>query len=711
LRRVDGSKGRRNRLRHPSKSCRNTKLQMRKSIAILFVASLFLCAAFAQKPGEGPLTALPYTPSLDLAAIDKSVDPCVDFFHYSCGAWIKDNPIPPDQASWDVYAKLTHENQRFLWGILEQAAKPTPGRDKVTQEIGDFFNACMDETTIEKLGAEPLRPTLAEIAAMKSVKDLSPYLAREHLRAGDSSPLFGFGSNEDFSDSSRVIAFAFGAGLGLPDRDYYVKTDAKSVETRAKYIDHMQKVFGLIGDDPKAAAEEAKAVMAIETALAKASLTRVEKRDPYKLFHRMPRAQLKVLMPSFDWTSYFEIQAVPSAGGDINVTEPDFFKELEQLLKTQPLANWKSYLRWHAAHSAAPYLSSPFVQANFEFYSKYLRGLAELPPRWRRCVQYVDRDLGEALGQVFVAKTFGPDAKKSALAMTGQIEAAMQRDLKDLPWMSPATKKLALEKLHGIVNKIGYPDRWRDYSSVELRRDDFLGNVTRATVFESKRQIAKIGKPVDRGEWQMTPPTVNAYYDPQMNDINFPAGVLQPPLFDPKMDDAPNYGDTGATIGHELTHGFDDEGRQFDANGNLKDWWTSDDAKKFEARAQCIVDQYAQYTVVDDIKINSKLTLGEDIADLGGTLLAYMAWKEADKAMDLKPADGLTPDQRFFVGMAQWACGDERPESKRVHAITDPHSPLQYRINGVVSNMPEFQQAFSCKVGQPMVRANACRVW
>ena len=522
--------------------------------------------------------------------------------------------------------------------------------------------------------------------------------------------LFGFGSNQDFEDSTQVIAFASSGGIGLPDRDYYTNTDGKSQETRQKYLEHVQRMFELLGDAPATAGANAKTVMAIETALAKATLTRVDKRDPYKLFHKMSPAQLQALTPAFQWNRYFMDIAAPTVKM-VNVTEPDFYKQVQAELKNRSLADWKTYFRWHLVHSRAPYLSSAFVSANFEFFSKYLRGVAEMQPRWKRCVQFVDRDLGEALGQEFVKRTFSPDTKRRTQEMTAQIDKAMEEDLKQLPWMSAATKAKALEKLHAMVNKIGYPDKWRDYSSVVLTRADFEGNVERSTVFESKRQLAKIGKPVDRGEWQMTPSTVNAYYDPQMNDINFPAGVLQPPLFDPKMDDAPNYGNTGATIGHELTHGFDDEGRQFDAKGNLHDWWTKNDAEQFLKRAQCVVDQYAKYTVVDEIKINSKLTLGEDVADLGGTLLAYMAWRNATKNQRLQPLDGLTPDQRFFVGMAQWACGDERAESKRVNAITNPHSPEEYRINGVVSNMPEFATAFSCKVGQPMVRQNACRVW
>ena len=683
---------------------------MRAFIALL----LFLYGSsllFGQSSNqETPLFSLPYSPSLDVSAMDRSADPCSDFFRYSCGAWIKKNPIPPDQARWDVYAKLEEDNQRFLWGILEEASKPAAARSAVETEIGDYYYACMDEPAVEKAGATPLKPELDQIAAIKSVRELAPFLAGQQLALLGDQMLFGFGSNQDFQDSSREIAFANGGGLGLPDRDYYVKTDAKSEETRMKYVEHVAKMFELIGEQREAAENDARTVMDIETALAKASLTRVDKRDPYKLFHKMSRSQFEALTPAFSWQPYFLALKVPDTSV-INVTEPAFYKELQNQFQTRSLADWQTYLRWHLVHAKAPYLSSAFVNANFDFFNKYLRGLEEMPPRWKRCVRRVDQDLGEALGQVFVQKTFGPDTKQRALVMTKEVEAAMQREIRELPWMGERTKQRALEKLHGVVNKIGYPDKWRDYSSVRIARDDYFGNVERATEFENHRQLAKIGKPVDRAEWQMTPPTVNAYYDPQMNDINFPAGVLQPPLFDPKLDDAPNYGNTGATIGHELTHGFDDEGRQFDAKGNLKDWWTKNDAAEFEKRAKCVSDQYSQYTIVDDIKINGKLTLGEDVADLGGTFLAYLAWKNATKSQDLPPVDGFTPDQRFFIGMAQWACGDERPESKRLGAITNPHSPNEYRINGVVSNMPEFGRAFSCRIGQPMVREQPCKVW
>jgi len=659
---------------------------------------------------QQPLASLPYTPSLDLRAMDRSVQPCDNFYQYSCGTWIKDNPIPPDQARWDVYSKLTYENELFLWGLLLEAGKNGGARTANEQKIGDFFHACMDESAAEKAGAAPLDATLRQIAALKSVGDLPAFLAHQHLTLYASSMFFDFGSNQDYADSSSVIGFADGGGLGLPDRDYYTKTDAKSEEIRQKYLAHMAQMLQLLGETGEQAAADAKTVMRIETALAKASLTRVERRDPYKLFHKMTRGELQALTPSFRWNEYLAALQAP-AFTRVNVTEPAFYRELEVQLKSNSIDDLKAYLRWHLIHAKARFLSPVFVQADFDFYSKYLRGVTAMQPRWKRCVQLVDHNLGEALGQVFVAKTFTPETKARTVAMTKEIETAMRNEIEGLPWMSPATKRQALVKLRGVVDKIGYPDKWRDYSAVEIRPDDFLGDVERAVAFESLRQLRKIGKPVDRTEWGMSPPTVNAYYDPQMNDINFPAGVLQPPLFDPKMDDAPNYGNTGATIGHELTHGFDDEGRQFDAKGNLHDWWTKTDAAEFQQRADCVSSEYSQFKVVDDIKINGKLTMGEDVADLGGTLLAYMAWKAANKGKALQSVDGLTPDQRFFVGMAQWACGSERPESLRANAITNPHSPNEYRVNGVVSNMPEFQTAFSCRLGQPMVREKACKVW
>ena len=675
----------------------------------LCAAGIVACSHTNAPAPQSAEPTLPYTPSLDVASMDRSVNPCEDFYTYSCGNWMKKNPIPADQTSWSVYGKLYEDNLNYLHGILEDAAKAT-NRDAVTQEIGDYYAACMNEAAIEKLGASPIQTDLSAIAALKNVKDLASLISTLHLE-GDSI-LFDSGSVQDPDNSDAVIVGLNQGGLGLPDRDYYVKTDAKSKETRERYLQHVEKTFELIGDAPDVAKKNADTVMRMETGLAKASLTRVEMRDPYKLKHKMNVADLQKVAPNFDWNTYFSASAVPKFE-ILNVEWPDFYKAVNAQLTPNSLDDLKTYMRFHVANSRAPLLSSAFVNENFDFYRKYLRGAKELQPRWKRCVQYVDRQLGDALGQAYVRKTFSPELKAATVDMTKRIEDAMGARIQQLSWMSEGTKQQALDKLHNIRNKVGYPDKWRDYSSITLKPDDFFGDSTRATQFEAHRQLNKVGKPVDRGEWGMTPPTVNAYFDPQMNDINFPAGVLQPPLYDAKMDAAPNYGNTGSTIGHELTHGFDDEGRQFDAKGNLKDWWTKKDADLFKQRAKCVVDQYGKYVVVDDIHINSNLTEGEDIADLGGTILAYVAWKDATKGQQLKSMDDLSPDQRFFVGLAQWACENNRPENQRVNAITDPHSPGKYRINGVVVNMPEFSAAFSCKQGQPMFKppANVCSIW
>jgi endothelin-converting enzyme/putative endopeptidase len=675
----------------------------------------FATAQTSSPAAERPATEFPYTPGLDVNSMDRSADPCVDFYQYACGGWMKNNPVPADQARWSVYGKLAQDNRRYLWGILEDLGKRQDGRNANQQKIGDYFGACMDERAIEARGAAPLQPYFEQIAALRSNRDLPRVLARLHLALADQGLYFGFGSSQDFGDSSRVIAFAVAGGLGLPDRDSYLKTDAKSKEVRAKYLAHIANTFKLLGDTPSQAQRNAARVMEMETALAKASLSRVDKRDPYKLFHKVDARGLQALTPGFDWHAYLD-EVGQGKQDTFNVTEPAFFKALARLWRGSDINATRTYLRWHVARNMSPVLSANFDDEHFDFFSRTLRGVQQQQPRWKRCVALVDRQLGEALGQEFVGRAFSPELKAKSLHMTRQVEEAMKKDIDALDWMSADTKQKAQEKLAAIVNKIGYPDKWRDYGAYAVKPGDFAGNVERGNQFETRRQLAKIGKPLDRSEWAMTPPTVNAYFDPQMNDINFPAGVLQPPLFDPKMDDAPNYGNTGGTIGHELTHAFDDEGRQFDAKGNLKDWWTKKDAKEYEERASCIVDQYAQYTVVDDIRINSKLTLGEDIADLGGLILGWMAWKEEmasmpQQAQPQQLRDGLTPEQRFFVGNAQWACENDRPENLRVKAMTDPHSPGRYRVNGLVVNMPQFQQAFQCKPGQPMVKEKRCRVW
>jgi len=673
----------------------------RNAFALAFLASILLpIGTYAQSSGPA------HPPVLDVTSLDTSVDPCTDFFAYACGGWLKKNPIPPDKTSWGAVTKLADDNKVLLREILEEAAAGGSSRDPVKQKIGDYYAACMDEKAVESAGAAPLQDSLEQIRRMRSKRDIAQVAAG---MPGLNVP-FVFQSDQDYKNSSHVIAEVDQGGLGLPDRDYYLKTDAKSVELRQAYVAHVQKIFELLGDGPGASASEAQTVLRIETALAEGSLTQVERRDPKMLDHKMSTRDLEALSASFRWKEYFSVAGQPGLQ-ELNVTAPHFFKTLDATLQKENLKSWQAYLRWHLANANAPFLSSAFVNANFDFYGKTLQGAQELEPRWKRCVSYADNDLGEALGQAYVQRAFSPEAKQRAQKMVRQIEEAMQQDIDSLSWMSPATKQQAIEKLHTLANKIGYPDKWRDYSALTIAHDDYTGNVLRARRFEFNRQIAKIGKPLDRGEWGMTPPTVNAEYSPQLNDINFPAGILQPPFFDPSADDAPNYGDTGATIGHELTHGFDDEGRQFDAQGNLRDWWTAEDGKQFDERASCISDQYSQYVAVDDIKINGQLTMGENVADLGGLMLAYMAWKSETHDKKLESIDGFTPEQRFFIGYGQSWCDQTRDEAKRLYATIDPHSPDKYRANGVVSNTPEFQQAFQCKAGSAMVREKRCRVW
>jgi len=680
----------------------------------IFLISLAVSLASAQNSSGAAAKdepALPYIPSLDVSAMDKSIDPCIDLYHYSCGGWQKKNPIPPDQTSWSVYGKLYQDNLIFLRGILEQSGPSTPQRDAVTQKIGDFYASCMDESAADKRGVAAIQPQLDAIAGLKSVKDMASLIAGVSLPFGRTL-LFAAGSTQDPDNSEQEIADLDQGGLGLPDRDYYTKDDAKSKEIRERYVQHVQKTFEMLGDNAKAAKQNAETVLRMETAMAKASWTRVERRDPYKLKNKMKVAELNTLAPNFDWATYYRDLQYPKFE-IVNVDAPPFYKQMNTEIASEPLDNWKNYFRFHVADQYAPFLSSSFVEENFEFYRKYLRGAKEMQPRWKRCVQYADYNLGEALGQVYVRRVFSPELKASTLDMVNRIEKAMGERIGELDWMTPETKQQALAKLAAIRNKIGYPDKWRDYSSVKIVPEDFAGNIQRTGEFELHRDINKIGKPVDHGEWDISPATVDAYYSAQMNDINFPAGVLQPPLYDPKMDDAPNYGDTGGTVGHELTHGFDDEGSQFDAQGNLKNWWTKEDREKFDARTKCVADQYSQYVMVDDVHINGELTLGENVADLGGEILAFMAWKDATKDKTLHPIDDLTPEQRFFVGFAQWDCANMRDEDLRVRAMTDPHSPAEYRINGVVVNMPEFAHAFSCKAGQPMVKPpeKVCKVW
>jgi Predicted metalloendopeptidase len=664
--------------------------------------SVVFCACAA-----GLLAQSSLKQGFDVNSLDRKADPCMDFYQYACGTWLANNPIPPDQSSWGRFSELNERNQRIMKDILETSSAKASG-SALDQKIGDYYSSCMDEKGIEAKGTAALKPEFDRIAAIANKTALVDELIRLHKLGVNA--LFSFGSGQDYKDSTEVIAQADQGGLGLPDRDYYFKADPKSVETRAQYAAHVQKMFELMGDSAEKAAANAKTVMTIETALAKGSQDRVTRRDPAATYHRMSVKDLQALDPSFSWPRYLEGVGTPAVRS-LNVVAPDFFKQMETQIGSTPLEDWKVYLRWHYVTAAAPLLPAAFVNQNFAFFGKTLTGAKELKPRWKRCVQFTDGDLGEALGRKYVELTFGAEGKERTLKMVHALEKALEKDLEQISWMTPATKKRALEKLHAITNKIGYPEQWRDYSALKIEKGDALGNSLRANTFEFNRQLAKIGKPVDKKEWFMSPPTVNAYYDPQLNNINFPAGILQPPFYDNKMDDAVNFGGIGAVIGHELTHGFDDQGRQFDAKGNLDDWWTEADAKEFERRADCVSKEYGEFTAVGDLKLNGKLTLGENVADNGGLRIAYMALLDTLTGKKQQKLEGFTPEQRLFLGFGQIWCTNATDESLRLRAQTDPHSPGRYRVNGTVSNMPEFQKAFACKAGQPMVRANACSVW
>jgi putative endopeptidase len=681
---------------------------------LALLAALAACATTpAPKPpaaGEPP-PQLPYTPSLDVTAMDRTADACSDLFQFACGRWSEHNPLPADQTSWSAYAKMQDDNRALLRALLEKAGRGGEARAGSEQKIGDYYAACMDEARIDALGAAPLQPLLTAIDKIGSLDELARVVAHSHRTVvARGSVLFGAGSEQDAKDSQETILAVDQAGLGLPDRDYYLKDEPRQKGLREKYQAHVARVLQLLGDGPEVAAAGAKTVLQLETQLAQGQMSRVERREPKNVYHRMPVAQLERLAPDFPWRRYFALLGAPAVQ-ELNVASPGYFEKLGQLFQTVPLADWKTYLRWNAARFAAPYLGRPFADADFDFYSRTLLGAKEQQPRWKRCVGRVDRHLGEALGEVYVKLYFTEELRARTLKMVQQIEKAMEDDLRSLSWMSAATKAQALEKLRGVTNKIGHRDKFRDYGPVRIAPGDFYGDAQRAMAFEVQRQLAKIGRPLVRGEWYLTPPTVNANYDPQMNEINFPAGQLMPPAFDPRLDDAPNYGNTGGTIGHELTHGFDDEGRKFDARGNLRDFWTEADGKEFERRAACVSEQYSQYVVVDEVKINGQLTLGEDLADLGGLILAYRAWEAQTAGQRLAPIDDLTPQQRFFVGYAQSWCGTTRPETARLRALTDPHSPGRYRTNGVVANMPEFAEAFGCKPGAPLRKEPVCKVW
>jgi putative endopeptidase len=648
----------------------------------------------------------------DLANLDRSISPCDDFFHFAAGGWIKNNPIPPAYSRWGTFNKLTDHNQDVLKTILEEgsadkAAKPGSN----WQKIGDYYASCMDTAAIDAAGIKPLEPEFERIAAIKTATDLQAEFARLEHEGVDA--VFGFGSTPDFKDSTQNIAALVQGGLGLPDREYYLRDEEKDKQLRDAYLQHITNMFKLLGDNEAIATAEAKTVIAIETSLAQISMKRVDRRDPDKTYHKMTLAQLHEVAPHFSWDAYFNELHSPEFA-TLNVAQPDFLKGADASIASVPLADWKVYLRWHLVHATAEALPARFEDENFSFFGKTLTGTKELLPRWRRCVASTDSHLGEALGQIYVERAFPPEAKAKAVAMVKNLMAAFRADIETLDWMSPATRVQALKKLDAINIKIGYPDKWRDYSAYLVVRTPYVENLLRGNRFEDARDVAKIGKPVDRGEWSMTPPTVNAYYRSSNNDISFPAGILQPPFYDPNRDDAMNYGGMGAVIGHELTHGFDDQGSKFDAQGNLVNWWTPEDQKNFETRGACIEKQFDSFEVEPGLHENGKLEEGESIADLGGISIAYAALQ---KTLEGKPSpapiDGFTADQRFFLAWGQIWAGSTRLERARMLAINDPHPLDRFRVNAPMSNIPAFAKAFGCKADSPMVRPEGtrCRIW
>jgi len=657
------------------------------------------------------LLAFQNSSRFDVTRMDTTCKPCEDFYQFVNGTWIKDNPPPASFARWGTFQILQESNLKVLRDILEDAARSNAAVGTSEQIVGSFYASCMDESRVESRGAAPIADELARIDKVGNIRSLQAEVARLH-EAGMST-LFIFGASHDYKNSSQNIAWALQGGLSLPNKDYYTKTDDKSRETRDGFVKHVARMFELLGDQPDASAKAAQTVMRIEMQLADASMTPVERRNPAAQDNKRTIAQLRVLTPEFSWTDYLAARGIPKVAR-INLAQLKFFEGMDRMLKATPLADWKTYLRWRVLHEAAPRLSSKFVDENFNFFSRTLTGARELQPRWRRCVAAADELLGEALGKVYVEKQFSTEAKARMDAMIDNLVRAYRERIQNLDWMSAGTRQEALLKLEAFTRKIGNPPKWKDYSSLRLSRDSYFLNARQAMALQEKWDIEKIDKPVDKTEWNMTPPTVNAYYSPPNNEIVFPAGILQPPFFDPLADDALNYGAIGAVIGHELTHGFDDQGSQFDPQGNLQSWWTEEDRNKFTTRAECVAEQFSGYRTSDGTNLNGKLVLGESIADLGGLTIAYHALL---KSMEGKPRptsiDGFTPEQRFFIGWGMIWAMSQRSESERQQALGDTHPLSRFRVNGPLSNLEEFAAAFGCKAGDAMVRSSnrRCQVW
>ena len=654
-------------------------------------------------------------PGYDPSVMDTAANPCDDFYQFACGNFAKEHPIPADLPGFNQFYNLMEFNNQALHQILEKAAAAHAAPGSNEQKIGDYYSACLDADAIDKAGLTPVQPELDRIAAIRSKQDLPAVIA--YLTKMGVDVFFGYGSMQDFRDATRQIAAIDQGGLGLPEKDYYLRTDAKSVETRQQYVEHLANVLRLLGDPAAQVQSEAQKIMDFETALAKGSMGVVERRDPDKIYHMMTLASFSATAPAIDTPEYIRQVGSPAVES-LNVVSPGFFPALNQAIDQTDLDTLRAYMRVHLADAFASRLPHAFDDEHFDFYSHKLLGTPQMPARWKRCVRATDSNLGEALGQIYVQQYFTPDMKAETLRMVHDIETEMGKDIQQLDWMSPETKVKAQQKLHAIADKIGYPDKWRSYAKLDIHPGDAFGNEVRARIFATDYDLNKIGKPVDRHEWQMTPPTINAYYDPGMNNINFPAGILQPAFYDKNATDATNYGHIGAVVGHELTHGFDDEGAKFDAQGNLHDWWTPEDKKKFEAKTDCLANEYSQFTAVDDVHVNGRLTLGENTADNGGLRLAYMALmaRAAASAMpastpEQQSEQKYTPQQQLFIGYAQNWCTTDRPEMLRMRAQTDPHSPNKIRVRGVLVNMPEFAQVFGCKAGQPMAPVNSCRVW